>query len=138
MTQILSARVLAESTGLTVHGEQALPAQGLVRNLLDSSLILAEDWERLSAQTRVELSNCSDTQTVLPLLVKHSLLTDYQAARVEAGTTFGLLLGNYRVLERLGAGGMGVVFKGEHVRLRRQVAIKVLAHTSDLDGRLLE
>ena len=37
-----------------------------------------------------------------------------------------LVLGNYRVLERLGAGGMAVVFKGEHMELRNQVAIKVL------------
>lgn len=32
----------------------------------------------------------------------------------------------YRVLERLGAGGMGAVFEGEHVRLKRRVCIKVI------------
>jgi serine/threonine protein kinase len=36
-------------------------------------------------------------------------------------------LGNYRVLKRLGAGGMGIVYRGEHSRLCRQVAIKVMA-----------
>lgn len=32
----------------------------------------------------------------------------------------------YRVLKRLGAGGMGAVFEGEHVRLKRRVCIKVI------------
>ena len=59
--------------------------------------------------------------------MENALLTEYQAARIDAGKTLGLILGNYRVLDRLGAGGMGVVFKAEHLRLRRQVAIKVLA-----------
>ena len=35
------------------------------------------------------------------------------------------MLGNYRVLDRLGAGGMGVVYRAEHVLLRRPAAIKV-------------
>ncbi len=34
--------------------------------------------------------------------------------------------GKYRVLSRLGAGGMGAVFKGEHALMERFVALKVL------------
>jgi len=34
--------------------------------------------------------------------------------------------GRYRVLKRLGAGGMGTVYLGEHVLIRRKVAIKTL------------
>jgi serine/threonine protein kinase len=70
------------------------------------------------------------------LLVQHGLLTEYQAGRVEAGTTYGLIFGNYRVLDRLGAGGMGVVFKAEHVVMRRPVAIKVLSSFADQDSRI--
>jgi serine/threonine protein kinase len=64
-------------------------------------------------------------------------LTGYQSARIEAGTTFGLILGNYRVLDRLGSGGMGVIFRAEHIRLRHQVAIKVLPLVPDQDQRIL-
>jgi serine/threonine-protein kinase len=39
----------------------------------------------------------------------------------------GQVLGNYRLLELLGAGGMGRVFKAEHRRMKRQVALKVIA-----------
>src|SRR5205085_1802871 len=58
-------------------------------------------------------------------------LTKYQADRIRAGTTYGLVLGNYRVLDRLGAGGMAVVFKAEHVEMRRIVAIKVLSVSTE-------
>jgi response regulator RpfG family c-di-GMP phosphodiesterase len=71
------------------------------------------------------------------MLVERGLLTDYQAGRIEAGTTFGLVMGNYRILDRLGAGGMGVVFRAEHIIMRRQVAIKVLPLAPDQDQRIL-
>ncbi|MBK7581578.1 MAG: protein kinase [Myxococcales bacterium] len=37
-----------------------------------------------------------------------------------------VLKGTYQVLRRVAEGGMGVVYEGEHVRLKRRVAIKVL------------
>jgi len=38
----------------------------------------------------------------------------------------GTVIGNYRVLEPLANGGMGVVFVAEHLHLRRRVALKLL------------
>ena len=102
------------------------PAQALLRQLLVSSIVLTEDLESLSSHTRHEIGQCSEVKRLLPLLVQYDLLTEYQADRVEAGTTYGLVLGNYRVLDRLGMGGMGVVFRAEHMEMRRLVAIKLM------------
>jgi response regulator RpfG family c-di-GMP phosphodiesterase len=115
----------------------AADAQAVLRKLVGSSLVLAEDLEALPEEVQDELLRCEDTELLLGKLIKHGLLTDYQAARIDAGTTFGLVLGNYRVLDRLGAGGMGVVFRAEHVRMRRQVAVKVLPQRGEQDQRLL-
>jgi response regulator RpfG family c-di-GMP phosphodiesterase/serine/threonine protein kinase len=75
---------------------------------------------------------------LLPLLVEHRLLTQYQASRLAAGKSFGLVLGNYRILEHLGVGGMGVVFKAEHIRLRRTVAIKVMSAPHSQPSKMLQ
>ena len=42
--------------------------------------------------------------------------------------------GQYRLMEKLGAGGMGVVYKAEHVLLKRPCAIKLIKAASDGDA----
>jgi len=60
-------------------------------------------------------------------LVRQKSLTKYQAEQLYSGKGKTLILGNYVVLDKLGQGGMGVVFKAEHRRLKRLVALKVMS-----------
>jgi serine/threonine protein kinase len=47
------------------------------------------------------------------------------------------IIGNYRIEERIGRGGMGVVYRGHHLKLPREVAIKSINASSTRDLRRL-
>jgi eukaryotic-like serine/threonine-protein kinase len=71
-------------------------------------------------------------------LVQAALLTNYQAEQLVQGRWRRFTVGKYRVLERLGSGGMGSVFLCEHVLMRRRVAVKVLPTAKAADPSSLE
>ena len=68
----------------------------------------------------------SDANSLAELLIRRRKLTEYQANLLRLGQTKGLVFGNYVVVDKLGEGGMGVVFKAQHRRMKRTVALKVL------------
>jgi serine/threonine-protein kinase len=45
---------------------------------------------------------------------------------IQPGERIGTVLGNYRLLDLIGQGGMGCVYQAEHVKLGRPVALKLL------------
>lgn len=70
-------------------------------------------------------------------LVAQGLLTRFQARQLLRGKFNRLVLGPYRILEMLGRGGMGRVFKAVHEPMARTVALKLVTPGLLKDGRAL-
>lgn len=98
-------------------------AQDVVELIQRGRLMAESQLERVLAH----VSHVRDPQRLLAQLVEQGHLTRYQAEEVAAGRWRGLWLGGYRVLDRLGKGGMSHVYLAEHAVLGKRVAVKVLS-----------
>lgn len=108
----------------------ALPAaaQTFLEQLVDLQLLTSEQVLTFLEQHPERLADFRMEATLGQELVQNGLLSRYQWQRILKGHTHGLILGNYRVLEEIAKGGMGVVYLGEHRLMRRRVALKVLPY----------
>jgi serine/threonine protein kinase len=79
-----------------------------------------------------------DPARLAGLMVHDGLLTYFQAEQILQGKYKRFTIGKYKVLEKIGSGGMGQVFLCEHILMRRKVAIKVLPTTKAQDPAGLE
>lgn len=76
---------------------------------------------------------------VSQLLIREGLLTIFQSKQLKLGRYKRFTIGSkYRLLELLGAGGMGAVYLCEHTLMKRLVALKVLPTDKLLDPSSLE
>jgi serine/threonine protein kinase len=71
-------------------------------------------------------------------LQAEGMLTTYQCKRIVAGQGAGLAMGKYHILDELGRGGFGQVYKARHTVMNRIVAIKVIAPERVRDSRARE
>ncbi len=128
----------ADTGRMTLTAELQLPAaQSLLTWLLDTRIVLAEEWDELPAGDRERLSRTASPDELLGALTRRHLLTQFQMDAVRRGDGDELVLGNYRLLDLLGRGGMGTVYRGEHLQLRREVAVKVMTRAVDPNPRLV-
>jgi serine/threonine protein kinase len=103
-------------------------------NLRHSGLLNADQWPVVAKS----LPKTTRGRVVARDLVARGLLTKFQAEQLLAGRTGGFFLGPYRIVEQLGEGGMGRVYKAEHRAFGRIVALKALAPSVLKSDRALE
>ncbi len=82
---------------------------------------LIEQWK--SQATVEQLDDAVDCGA---FLVRVGALTAWQCHKLLDGRHRGFMLGNYKLLDHLGSGGMSNVYLAQHVLMQRLVAIKVL------------
>jgi serine/threonine protein kinase len=103
----------------------AISIDEFLQQLAASALIPIDVVQQFVAAMPAERRG--DTEQVARELIRQKKLTLFQAQQICARKGKALSLGNYVVVDKIGQGGMGMVLKAEHRRMKRVVALKVLS-----------
>jgi serine/threonine-protein kinase len=95
----------------------------LVDALREVNLLRKDQFDRLVNELAPKFEETTD---LAKHIVKLGWITLYQAKKLLGGHFEDLIVGNYVVLDKLGEGGMGKVYKAKQLRLNRLVALKVI------------
>ncbi|MBB76396.1 MAG: hypothetical protein CMJ75_17965 [Planctomycetaceae bacterium] len=101
----------------------AIALEQFVKSVSDSGILSGREMDAVRSAMA---SQPLEVQDFARELVNQGKLTIFQARNIVAGGANRLVLGSYVILDKLGAGGMGTVYKAQHRRMKRVVALKVL------------
>ena len=102
-----------------------VPADWLLRELIAARVMAADRAGTILSEFQSEGVG-EDAIGLAEFLVQAGLLTPYQAERAIGGHAAKLVLGPYSLLEPIGSGSMGTVYRAVEQKTRNRVAIKVL------------
>jgi serine/threonine protein kinase len=111
--------------------------ESFCNSLARSRLLAPEQVWAMYQRCRQEAPEaCTDLARFVRWVVAAEYLTEYQAGIVQRGNADQLILGPYKVLERIGRGRMAGVYKAQH-QLGQVVAVKVLPPSKARDPHIL-
>src|SRR5438874_4465056 len=103
-----------------------------------SGLVEEKRLAAFADKLRADNALPADAKELAAQTVRDGILTHFQAEQILQGKWKRFTIGKYKVLERLGCGGMGQVYLCEHKLMRRKVAVKVLPSAKAEDRSSLE
>jgi len=103
----------------------AISLEQLIESLIESGLMSAEEVQAFLDCLPLE-QRPTRSEELAQELYRRGKLTKFQTQAIYQRKTRGLVVGNYVVLDALGKGGMGAVYKAQHKRMKRVVALKML------------
>jgi serine/threonine protein kinase len=101
-----------------------------------SKLLAAEEVDGLRRRWTDGGGGDDQVDAFVKLLIKERTLTPYQAVMIQRGHPEGFFLNGYKILDRIGKGQMGGVYKALHA-LGQTVALKILASSKAKDPHTL-
>ncbi len=115
----------------------AVSVEQFGKALTASGLFTAEElkalWSGLPADARPKQG-----EGFAKLLIDQGKLTPFQADEILSGRNTPLVMGEYILTAKIGEGGMGQVYKAQHQRMNRTVALKVLSVAAMKDATAIK
>ena len=103
-----------------------------------SKLLPADEVESLHRRWKDETRGADDqVESFRKYLVSKKHLTEYQAVMLWRGHAEGFFLNEYRILDRIGKGQMGGVYRAVHGGTGQAVALKILSGSKAKDPHVL-
>lgn len=107
----------------------SVSVDGFLKHLSDSGVLSSDELSKVEAQIPAD-KRSRGADSLARELVRLKLLTPFQATTLNQNQPDPLIIGNYVIQDKIGTGGMGVVYKAQHRRMKRIVAVKVLSSSS--------
>ncbi|MBI1374125.1 MAG: SUMF1/EgtB/PvdO family nonheme iron enzyme [Phycisphaera sp.] len=112
-------------------------SQHLINELQRVGILAPDDAEATISSLGGDLSSVAPAE-LTRTLARRGVLTEHQATVTQNGQVDTLTIGEYVVLDKIGAGGMGTVYRARHKLMRREVAVKVLPKHVAQDEALVQ